>query len=187
MKRGEPSFSQDALEVTRCSHSPGYHSIFLQFYKSLSSPFYFLYLSSISFPFDFSFPTYYMGRSYNHKLSWLVYLPFLSVTEILQVIFSVLFFLLLTASFLLFFFFNSGFLSYVSGLCQRHSPLHSSFNHFQNFHFLPLRCSFLFLYVWALLQGSSLPSSPFPTDQTPPFLRHFLPQQVDSSFHTMLL
>ena len=76
--------------------------------------------------------------SYHSSISWHLCLfffhyfhfheqwPFPSVTEVLQVLLSVLIFLLVTASFLLFFILYSGYLFHVSGLCQRLCPHQSA-------------------------------------------------------------
>ena len=69
--------------------------------------------------------SFFVSHIYGKKLpsqTFMTNLPFLSLTEILQVLLSVLIFILFSASFLLFFFFYSGFLSFVT----RHSIIFKS-------------------------------------------------------------
>ena len=135
---------QDAVTVLGIPQILLFFSNFKILLSSLFfSPLSFTYHSSTSFPFR----SFFVSHIYGKKLlsqTFMTNLPFLSLTEILQVFLSVLIFLLLTASFLLIFFFYSGFLSFVSFVIfTRH--------HFQTTFTFYHRCSFLFLYAWALL------------------------------------
>ena len=176
MKHGEPSFSQDALEVTRCSHSPGYFCkillvspkfflnflIFLQFasnFPILLSLFSFLHSLFLSIhPLCF-FPPHLLSKIFRNfqKIRRRKNSSSISLF-LLQVLLSLLIFLLLTVSFLLFFFFYSGFPSYARGLCV---ILKQSFT----FPSGDLSSSFM---LELSSRGAFLPPLPFPPTKSRP-------------------